>query len=94
MTRKDREHTDLWGRPLLEAGGADPERALLGLGDGGSRWVLAELNFAWRGAHREAVLAYGHWCAKRDRASYTVYRAAQDRADAAQDALSALHAAE
>jgi hypothetical protein len=93
MTRKDRDEMDL-RRPPLEDGGVDYERALLGLGDGGSRWVLAELNFAWRGAHRDAVLAYTHWCAKRDRTSYLVYRAAQDRADAAQDALCAHHAGE
>jgi hypothetical protein len=44
---------------------------------------------AWRDAGEEAVHAFADWCAKPgDRAAYAVYRAAQDREDAAQDALS------
>ena len=42
---------------------------------------------AWREAHDDAVEAYGAW---RAGGSYAAYRAAQDRADAAQDALAAL----
>lgn len=50
--------------------------------------VLEELTAAWRKAQVEASLAYCHWRRSRDRTAYATYRAAQDRADAAQDALS------
>jgi hypothetical protein len=50
-------------------------------------WVLDELAFTWREAQKEAVSAYCHWRRVRDRITYAIYRAAQDRADAAQDAL-------
>jgi hypothetical protein len=43
----------------------------------------------WRAAASEAEAAYAEWCRQRDRASYAAYRACADRADAAQDALSA-----
>ena len=42
---------------------------------------------AWDDAHAQAELAYAAWHQDPGRASYAVYRAAQDRADAAQDAL-------
>jgi hypothetical protein len=42
---------------------------------------------AWRDAREDAVAAYRVWHLRRDAASYAVYRAAQDREDAAQDAL-------
>ena len=43
---------------------------------------------AWREAHEEAARALGSWSATPgDRVAYSVYRAAQDREDAAQDAL-------
>jgi hypothetical protein len=45
---------------------------------------------AWREAHEDAVDAYRTWRAGRSRGLYAAYRAAQDRADAAQDALAAL----
>jgi hypothetical protein len=57
-------------------------------------WVREEVRLAWREARLEASLAYSHWCRMRDRTTYSIYRAAQDRADAAQDALSLRHAAE
>ena len=56
--------------------------------------VLEELIFSWRRAHAEATLAYLHWRSEGDRSAYAVYRAAQDRADAAQDALEDHHRAE
>jgi hypothetical protein len=70
------------------------EEAFDGLEQGGWLWVCEELRLAWGAARSEALLAYGHWCRMRDRAAYAIYRAAQDRADAAQDALSLRHAAE
>jgi hypothetical protein len=47
---------------------------------------------AWREAHDEAVDAYRGWRTGGSRAGYAVYRAAQDRADAAQDALASVAA--
>jgi hypothetical protein len=56
-------------------------------GDAGRSWVFDELADAWRAAQAEAAEAYEHWretqCAK----AFAVYRAAQDRADQAQDVL-------
>lgn len=43
---------------------------------------------AWREAHEEAACALRAWTgAPGDRGAYAAYRAAQDREDAAQDAL-------
>ena len=47
------------------------------------------LRCAWAAAEADAALAYDAWLATRDRVAFTVYRAAADRADAAQDALAA-----
>src|SRR3954453_17198977 len=47
---------------------------------------------AWREAHDDAVDAYRAWRTGRTRGLYAAYRAAQDRADAAQDALAGLTA--
>jgi hypothetical protein len=44
---------------------------------------------AWEDARDDAVAAYAVWLGRRDAESYAAYRAAQDREDAAQDALSA-----
>ena len=44
----------------------------------------------WSAARAEANLAYDAWCASPGRDSYAVYRAAEDRADAAEDALHAV----
>jgi hypothetical protein len=41
----------------------------------------------WSAARAEANLAYDAWCRIPGRESYAVYRAAEDRADAAEDAL-------
>jgi hypothetical protein len=42
---------------------------------------------AWSDAHEEAEHAYLEWRVSGGRSDYAVYRAAQDREDAAQDAL-------
>ena len=42
---------------------------------------------AWSDAHEEAEDAYGRWRRGRGTPDYAAYRAAQDREDAAQDAL-------
>jgi hypothetical protein len=51
-------------------------------------WFADELTYAWRSAQDEAVLAYQGWCESPGPSEYAVYRAAQDRADQAQDVLS------
>jgi hypothetical protein len=55
---------------------------------GGERWTAA--HDVWREAHQEALDAYRGWRrVGRSRIAYCAYRAAQDREDAAQDALAA-----
>jgi hypothetical protein len=49
--------------------------------------LLDELRYVRREAQFEADLAYADWGSGRSRDAYSVYRAAQDRADAAQDVL-------
>ena len=44
---------------------------------------------SWIAAAGQAREAYDYWRGKRDAESYAVYRACADRADAAQDGLSA-----
>ena len=53
------------------------------------KWFGDELAFAWRTAQDEAIAAYEAWRASPGRSASAVYRAAQDRADQAQDALAA-----
>lgn len=50
-------------------------------------WVRDELSDAWHAAQAEAFAAYEQWRHERGADAYAVYRAAQDRADEAQDAL-------
>ena len=42
---------------------------------------------AWRDAYEDAWAAYRAWLSDRTALAYSAYRAAQDREDAAQDAL-------
>jgi hypothetical protein len=49
--------------------------------------VHDELFTVWSAARAEANLAYTAWCDSPGGAAYTVYRAAEDRADAAEHAL-------
>ena len=62
---------------------------LAGDGEDAQTWFWDELADAWRAAQAEAVLAYEAWRDSASRAAYAVYRAAQDRADQAQDVLAA-----
>ncbi len=41
----------------------------------------------WAASRAEANLAYDEWATAPSRLAYSLYRAAEDRADAAQDAL-------
>ncbi len=52
-----------------------------------------ELFVVWSAARAEANLAYDAWCAAPGRLAYAVYRAAEDRADAAEAAFAGLRAA-
>ncbi len=56
---------------------------------GAADWALYELQFVRREAQAEADLAFRSWSRQLGRDSYAVYRACQDRADAAQDELAA-----
>lgn len=47
----------------------------------------APVHASWNDAREDAAEAYRQWLGRRDAVSYAVYRAAQDREDAAQDAL-------
>jgi hypothetical protein len=46
-----------------------------------------ELFTIWSAARAEANLAYEAWCGSPGSSAYVVYRAAEDRADAAEQAL-------
>ena len=96
-----RDKVFVWERPLRPAdlralGGTAPAGPILGvrvehLGlalDTGEP-VLEDVSFVRREAQAEADLAYEHWDARPSNDTYAVYRAAQDRADAAQDDLAA-----
>jgi hypothetical protein len=65
----------------------DIRRRLTGAGVA-STWVHDELRVVWRDAQAEAAAAYAGWRNEPSAAAYAVYRAAQDRADAAQEMLS------
>jgi len=56
-------------------------------GAGDREWFRLELADAWRAAQEEAALAYAYWRELPGPIGYTVYRAAQDRADQAQELL-------
>jgi hypothetical protein len=66
----------------------DPQINILALAAEADRlWFRDELAYARRTAHDEAVAAYEAWRESPGRTAYAVYRAAQDRADQAQDVL-------
>jgi hypothetical protein len=50
-------------------------------------WLVDELLDCWRDAEDEAGCAYGRWRERPGSEAYAVYRAAADRADAAQREL-------
>ncbi len=51
-----------------------------------------ELFVVWSAARAEANVAYDAWCSSPGTEGYLVYRAAEDRADAAEAALARRHA--
>ena len=72
-------------KELLDQVADTRELVLRRAADRGPLWN--ELYDAWSDAHEEAEDAYREWRVSGDRGSYAAYRAAQDREDAAQDAL-------
>ena len=50
-------------------------------------WYAEELFAAWSAARAEANVAYERWCEAPGSDGYATFRAAEDRADAAEDAL-------
>jgi hypothetical protein len=63
----------------------DPREILVWSAD--DERTLTELDTAWRAARSDADAAYVAWCRAPGREGYAVYRAAEDRADAAAAAL-------
>ena len=62
-------------------------------GAGYSRRVSRDEHFVlWSAARAEANMAYDAWCEAPGRMTYAVYRAAEDRADAAEAQLAAASA--
>jgi hypothetical protein len=53
---------------------------------------LEEAFVLWSAARAEANLAYDDWCVAPGSDGYAVYRAAEDRADAAEQELASLSA--
>jgi hypothetical protein len=76
----DRHLCGLTARPQALPAAAPPDT---------TPWVLPELQFVRLEAQREADLAYQDWARCPGRDGYVIYRAAQDRADAAHDELAA-----
>ncbi len=66
--------------------------AVLGLPVVASRLDRDQVFAIWAVARAEANLAYDEWAGCPGPETYAIYRAAEDRADAAQDALSELEA--
>jgi len=60
---------------------------LLRAGEDLEGWLRDELSDAWWAAQAEARAAYDYWRELPGADGYAVYRAAQDRADEAQNAL-------
>jgi hypothetical protein len=71
----------------VSAGQVVDSRLRLAAGGVAAGWVRDELREAWREAQAQARRAYAEWRDGSTPDAYALYRAAQDRADAAQDAL-------
>jgi acyl-CoA reductase-like NAD-dependent aldehyde dehydrogenase len=88
MTDPTRHHVVT--RPPHTAGSAGAPAAAPPDGQSSPPWLLEELLDAWRAAQHEADDARAAWNRTPGARGYATYRAAQDRADAAQDALALL----
>jgi hypothetical protein len=75
------------GRDLKELLDGVPDTRELVLRRSGVLWN--ETYAAWSDAHEDAEWAYLQWSRTGDHDDFVAYRAAQDREDAAQDALAA-----
>jgi len=68
----------------------DTRELVFGAADeAGAGWIVGELYAVWSAARAEANLAYDAWRAAPGREGHAIYLAAEDRADAAEDALAA-----
>jgi hypothetical protein len=76
--------------PSQAAGGDRDHAAHPRVGAQTAEWPVYELRYVRREAQAEAQLEYEAWGQLPGRDGYAVYRAAQDRADAAQVQLAAL----
>ena len=72
-------------RELLEQ--LQPQHEPAAVADGPDDWMLGELCDSWRAAEAEAEAAYQAWKHTPGPDAYVIYRAAEDRAHAAQEAL-------
>jgi hypothetical protein len=72
-------------KALLDQVADNRELVLRRAASQGPAWTA--LYDAWSDAHEEAEDAYWRWRRERGGSLYAAYRAAQDREDAAQDAL-------
>ena len=77
---------DRFARAVLQVGGEQREFVVNPQSAHGIA-ILEELRFVRREAQAEADAAYADWRVAAYPEAYAVYRAAQDRADAAQDDL-------
>jgi hypothetical protein len=71
---------------VLESEIDEIRRLLRSVGVSGE-WTLYTVFSAWREAQEQATIAYAGWRNAPGAVAYAVYRAAADRADAAQDTL-------
>jgi hypothetical protein len=67
--------------------GSRPISIVLDMPEHAQHWVVGELRYLRRAAQDEAERAYEAWRNQPRGSTYAAYRAAQDRADAAQDHL-------
>jgi hypothetical protein len=90
MDRDSRRRTMSYGHDVLVTGWGGDCTHERGHSAAHNFALLEELRFVRAEAQTEANLAYEDWRCLRSGDSYAVYRAAQDRADAAQDDLARL----
>jgi hypothetical protein len=90
MDRDSRRRTMSYGHDVLVTGWGGDRSHEMGHSAVHNFAILEELRFVRAEAQAEADLAYEDWRCLRSEDTYAVYRAAQDRADAAQDDLARL----
>ena len=79
----------MWARQLHDVLDEIPDTGEIVIRPFSPRDAVDELFEAWRDARAEANAALECWRAAAGRDAFSVWRAAEDRADAAEDALAA-----